>query len=74
MGLAELTIDSRHDKILICANQLRLTFALLSKVNVEQKKKQECNVISSICKTTILRWPVPINMRVGYVFDSRFSE
>ena len=21
-----------------------------------------------------LRWPVPIYMRVGYVFDSRFSE
>ena len=25
-------------------------------------------------KMNVLRWPVPIYMRVGYVFDSRFSE
>ena len=24
-------------------------------------------------KQQVLRWPVPIYMRVGYVFDSRFS-
>ena len=30
--------------------------------------------LSRESKALILRWPVPIYMRVGYVFDSRFSE
>ena len=32
------------------------------------------NRIRFIMTVWTLRWPVPIYMRVGYVFDSRFSE
>ena len=38
-----------------------------------------CDVSNETCQATIfqvvttLRWPEPIYMRVGYVFESRFS-
>ena len=31
-------------------------------------------IIFDFEKMNVLRWPVPIYMRVGYVFDLRFSE
>ena len=37
-----------------------------------------CDMIQSLCEYlrtySSLRWPEPIYMRVGYVFDLRFSE
>ena len=37
-------------------------------VILENDKSLNCSY------SVLLRWPVPIYMRVGYVFDSRFSD
>ena len=63
---------------LLCGrkNKLRTTRTSSKKFSFLTKNKMRFfqNFFDVQLSLAHLRWPVPIYMRVGYVFDSRFSE
>ena len=72
LSLDQTEVPRAERNILETINELRRLFVYLF------KKAKKCLHIDLISKMMVqfcyLRWPVPIYMRVGYVFDSRFSE
>ena len=72
LSLDQTEVRRAERNILETINELQRLFVYLF------KKAKKCLHIDLISKMMVqfcyLRWPVPIYMRVDYVFDSPFSE